>query len=379
MNTFRTTCKKLKNIFDKAWYRIKLLHEKLSPHPVRHIALISLVLVFIIEVLSRHSFFDALKFMFFTPHIFIYNCIIIALTLTPAFLFKKKDFMLFLFSMIWLGLGIANCCVLSFRITPLGAVDIALLDSVMDIFDRYLEKWHIILICIGTLALLALIVYLWIKAPKRTVRYIHSAVSLVLMAIVTMSATQLSLSASAIEDELGNLADAYDDYGFAYCFSASVVDRGIDRPDDYSAERIGEIISALPPAKSLDSYPNIIFVQLESFFDVQTVEYLRCSEDPIPYFRSLMENYSSGAFKVPSVGAGTANTEFETISGMNMRYFGPGEYPHKTIMKKTTCDSIPYALRDIGYNTHAIHNNKATFYSRVDVFPNLGFETYTSK
>ena len=40
---------------------------------------------------------------------------------------------------------------------------------------------------------------------------------------------------------------------------------------------------------------------------------------------------------------------------------------------------MPYALKEIGYNTHAIHNNKATFYSRVDVFPNLGFETYTTK
>ena len=159
--------------------------------------------------------------------------------------------------------------------------------------------------------------------------------------------------------------------------SATLLQADFAHSHEYSEEYIHELTEwedELP-----ETLPNIIFVQLESFFDVQTVEYLKCSEDPIPYFRSLMENYSSGAFKVPSVGAGTANTEFETISGMNMRYFGPGEYPHKTIMKKTTCDSIPYALRDIGYNTHAIHNNKATFYSRVDVFPNLGFETYTSK
>ena len=127
-----------------------------------------------------------------------------------------------------------------------------------------------------------------------------------------------------------------------------------------------------------EKLPNIIFVQLESFFDVKTVEYLRCSEDPIPYFRSLMENYSSGAFKVPSVGAGTANTEFETISGMNMRYFGPGEYPHKTILKKTTCDSVPYALKEIGYNTHAIHNNKATFYSRVGFKSQIWKNVYTA-
>ena len=50
-----------------------------------------------------------------------------------------------------------------------------------------------------------------------------------------------------------------------------------------------------------------------------------------------MQEYSSGAYKVPSVGAGTANTEFESITGMNLRYFGPGEYRYKTILKKTTC------------------------------------------
>ena len=37
--------------------------------------------------------------------------------------------------------------------------------------------------------------------------------------------------------------------------------------------------------------------------------------------------------KVPSVGAGTANTEFEVLTGMNMRFFGPGEYPYKTVVK----------------------------------------------
>ena len=76
-------------------------------------------------------------------------------------------------------------------------------------------------------------------------------------------------------------------------------------------------------------------LQLETFFDPTTVEWLEFSEDPIPNFHRLMQEYSSGAYKVPSVGAGTANTEFESITGMNLRYFGPGEYPYKTILKKT--------------------------------------------
>ena len=91
-----------------------------------------------------------------------------------------------------------------------------------------------------------------------------------------------------------------------------------------------------------------------------------------------MEEYSSGYYKVPSVGAGTANTEFESITGMSLHYFGPGEYPYKSILKETTCESAPYVLKNLGYTAHAVHNNEANFYGRRSIFPNLGFDTFTS-
>ena len=89
----------------------------------------------------------------------------------------------------------------------------------------------------------------------------------------------------------------------------------------------------LPETKE-EKQPNILFLQLESFFDPTLVNYLDISEDPIPNFRKLMKEYSSGYYKVPSVGAGTANTEFESITGMSLHYFGPGEYPYKSILKR---------------------------------------------
>ena len=92
-----------------------------------------------------------------------------------------------------------------------------------------------------------------------------------------------------------------------------------------------------------------------------------------------MEEYSSGYYKVPSVGAGTANTEFESITGMSLHYFGPGEYPYKSILKEKTCESAPYVLKNLGYSTHAIHNNEANFYGRRTIFPNLGFDSFTSE
>ena len=92
-----------------------------------------------------------------------------------------------------------------------------------------------------------------------------------------------------------------------------------------------------------------------------------------------MDEYSSGYYKVPAVGAGTANTEFESITGMSLRYFGAGEYPYKSILKEETCESAAYVLKNLGYGTHAIHNNEANFYGRRSVFSRLGFDTFTSE
>lgn len=124
---------------------------------------------------------------------------------------------------------------------------------------------------------------------------------------------------------------------------------------------------------------NILFLQLETFIDPTEVNFLSFSEDPIPNFRKLSEEYSSGYYKVPAVGAGTANTEFESITGMSLHYFGAGEYPYKTILKETTCESAAYDLKKLGYSTHAIHNNEANFYGRRTVFSRLGFDTFTSE
>ena len=81
---------------------------------------------------------------------------------------------------------------------------------------------------------------------------------------------------------------------------------------------------------------------------------------------------------MPVVGAGTVNSEFEVLTGMNIDDFGIGEYPYKTIVKETACESLAYNLKPYGYHAFAIHNNTGDFYDRNLVYPNLGFDTFTS-
>ena len=124
--------------------------------------------------------------------------------------------------------------------------------------------------------------------------------------------------------------------------------------------------------------PDIIFVHLESFIDVNLLKNAELSENPIPYFTYLKSAFPHGFLSVPTVGAGTAQTEFEVLSGMNLEYFGFCEYPYKTILKKTACPSLPFDLAGYGYTSHALHNNNATFYGRNTVFSSLGFDTFTA-
>ena len=342
-------------------------------------ALWAMLLELMIESFSRHSVVKGFLFMTGSPLVFLYNALLIFMTLMIVYLVRRRFVLRLTISAIWLYGGYMNGTVLSNRVTPFTAQDIKLLEDLADILDKYMSPDKLLLNVILVVAVIVMLYLFWKKGPKfqGKINYVRNIAGIAAVIALFAGCTVLGLEHRVLSSYFGNIAFAYEDYGFPYCFSCTLVGTGINKPYGYNKESIEELTDWEEEVPK--ELPNIIFVQLESFFDVSTVEYLKCSEDPIPYFHSLMENYSSGAFKVPSVGAGTANTEFETISGMNMRYFGPGEYPHKTILKKTTCDSVPYALKEIGYNTHAIHNNKATFYSRVDVFPNLGFETYTTK
>ena len=345
-------------------------------------ALASAAGYFLIEAISRHSFTEAWDFMTGRPLVFAYNAGLIFTSSLIVYLFRRRCFIRVLLTMFWLLLGIINGVILATRVTPFTGPDLHLLTDGMALLEKYLPKWGVIvaLIVLGlfALTLLALIV----KGPKYKGKLKYRwNIPLVLLSVVAFfGITQLALEKRVLSNYFGNIAFAYEDYGYPYCLGVTIFNTGISCSRDYSETEIKRIENTeknLPKTKEGD-HPNIIFLQLESFFDPELVNYLEISEDPIPIFRKLMKEYTSGYYKVPSVGAGTANTEFESITGMSLHYFGPGEYPYKSILKETTCESAPYVLKDLGYSTHAIHNNEANFYGRRSIFPNLGFDTFTS-
>lgn len=372
-----------------------------------------------VELCSRKSLTSLLLYFIKDPYVFFYNVMIIAATASVCLLFKRRTFVCSIVLALWAAVGVADFILLEFRTTPFTAVDLLLIKNAMQIMNRYLNVFEIILIIIAFVFVVALCAYLFKYAKKveeKTEYFIRVPFCFVLVGLCVLL-TNVGLATKLLDRNFGNLAKAFHDNGLPYCFANSLINTGVSRPDTYSPETLTWIMEGLSEPQSPvtpiptrtpvateggnpeknpgadetqtteepeniraedNPYPNILFLQLESFFDPKYIANMSFTEDPVPYFTSLKENYSSGFLSVPSIGAGTANTEFEAVTGMNLDFFGPGEYPYKTILKSRTCESIAYTLKELGFSASAVHNNDGTFYERNTVFANLGFDRFDS-
>ena len=370
--------------------KLKAFYNKYLKNYIVLLIVTAILLNLIIETLARHSLIQSVSFMIHSPLVFLCNVLMILMLISLAMLFRRRIFAMCMLSLIWLALGIANGVILSNRMTPFTINDLSNLEDGMTIVTTYFSVGTMILAIVGALALVFAIIVLFRKAPKlkEKVNYKKSVAAIVIIAVVAVGAIQVSVKTGVLETFFGNLAYGYRDNGVPYCFVVTWMDKGIGKPDNYSAQQIESIFSdgelgddnIYTPGEDdaeAESKPNIVFLQLESFIDPTLVEGLEFSKDPVPNYRQLMKEYSSGYLPVPAVGAGTANVEFEVMTGISARFFGPGEYPYKSILKETTVESAPNDLRLLGYSSHAIHNHRGAFYGRNKVFSNMGFDTFT--
>lgn len=342
--------------------------------------LISVLLILVIEVLARHSLTDGIRFVWDHPFLTLLSAAILTAFYALALLVPKRNFVWLCITVVIVGLAVTNSILLCFRITPLAATDIALLTSVFEIMGIYLTVWQIILLVLLVLVVIAGLIYLGIRMKKQGYHPLLAVCNAVISILAVILMIHIGDARGWLQTEFANLPDAYADNGFVYCFTRSLFDRGISKPDTYDEDTVDNILEDMKKQKTneVEEKPNIIFIQLESFMDLKRMQGVTYSEEPTPVYSSLRKTCPGGFLKVPSVGAGTANTEFEILTGMTLDYFGAGEYPYKTVLQDETCESMAYNLRELGYRTGVLHNNTGSFYSRNKVFANLGFDYFVS-
>ncbi len=356
---------------------------------IKNFILVVIVPIFLnlfIEILNRASILGGVKYMFTSPIRFLASTMIIVAACSVCLIFRRRVFVVSIISAVFLLGGVTNAILQSVRVSPFNISDIAVLDSAVDLFDKYLDAKMVTYVSLGFIVVFAIILLLFFKGPRVDYKFNHwKNLSFSLITIVfTIVMFHILINFGVFSTTFNNLTNAYRDYGFVYSFGIGIIDKGVKKPEDYSKDKIESIVNKNDTAYSdivlskETNKPNIIFLQLESFFDIKSVKDIEFNENPIPYFNELQEKYSTGYLNVFNAGYGTCNTEFEIMTGMNLDDFGPGEIPFKSVLTSTTCESIAFNLKEYGYSTHAIHDNDATFYHRSTVFPNIGYDTFTS-
>lgn len=103
----------------------------------------------------------------------------------------------------------------------------------------------------------------------------------------------------------------------------------MDKPEDYSKETMEELnerysnaaseINATRTANLSDN--TVIMVLSETFADPTRVPDVSFGIDPIPNIRTIKNNTTSGIMLSPGYGGGTANIEFQALTGMTLANF----------------------------------------------------------
>jgi len=170
--------------------------------------------------------------------------------------------------------------------------------------------------------------------------------------------------------------------GFLYNLSAAPM----EMPADYSEGKIAELKTTYQQladeinAERAAAVPetNVIYIMNESFADPLELEGLDLQSDPIPFTRALMDTSYSGELLSQGYGGGTANIEFEALTGLSMEPFAANITTPYTqfLSSQDGFPSVVSRLEEAGFRTTAIHPYNTTMYKRLENYETLGFDSF---
>lgn len=153
----------------------------------------------------------------------------------------------------------------------------------------------------------------------------------------------------------------------------------VEKPAGYNEQEVKTLLESKQQEENggilnEEEWPNIIVVMNESFSDLyQTAEIGK--QDPIPYFRRLIqrENVISGIMYSSEIGGKTANVEYEFLTQNTTAFLPVGAVPYQQYSQKEK-ENLAQTLKNLGYQTSAIHSWYKSGYTRSKIYPLFGFE-----
>lgn len=154
----------------------------------------------------------------------------------------------------------------------------------------------------------------------------------------------------------------------------------VKKPNNYNENEIKKLLESYEDdtnnIESTDDFPNVVVIMNESFSDLDMSYNLGLAEDPISYFHELVqgENVVSGVMHSSQFGGGTANIEYEFISGNVTAFLPAGSMPYQQYIASNVKQSIVSYMNKLGYTTYGMHSWDKSGYSREKIYGLLGFD-----
>jgi phosphoglycerol transferase MdoB-like AlkP superfamily enzyme len=126
---------------------------------------------------------------------------------------------------------------------------------------------------------------------------------------------------------------------------------------------------------------NVVVVLSESFSNPGWLKTVKFSQDLIPKTTATMAKTLSGKMLAPGFGSGTANTEYELLTGQSLSQLSPQlSVPYEQLVShyKKYPSVVSYLLAH-NHDAVAIHPFSPRMYDRTQVYPAFGFKKFITK
>ena len=165
--------------------------------------------------------------------------------------------------------------------------------------------------------------------------------------------------------------------GFLLNFTTAIRYSFVSEPDGYDADKVAQTARSYRSQSVTDAGElpeNLIFIMNESFSDLTAAfPNLELSEDPLAFYHSLTENTVKGTMISPVTGGGTANVEFEYLTGDSLAFLPSSTVAYQLYLYDGYPSLVSQA-KDLGYHTIAFHPYLSSGWNRTSVYPWLGFD-----
>lgn len=153
----------------------------------------------------------------------------------------------------------------------------------------------------------------------------------------------------------------------------------VEEPENYSQDAVERLVkkSTTEINKEYINEPNVIIVMNESWADLRNVNSLEIFDQVMASLECYKERSLYGFTLSPVIGGGTANAEYEVLTGQSTRFLPLGSIAYPMFIGEETFAISKY-FKNKGYYSVAIHPYLRTFWNREDVYRKFLFDEYYS-